>query len=279
VRNLGGPGVSATAISAVDVALWDLKARLLDQPLVCLLGQVRDKLPLYGSGGFCNYSNAQLQEQLGAWVRSGIPRVKMKIGRDARADRSRVAAAREAIGTDAQLFVDANGGYARKEALAAAEAFGEMKVTWFEEPVSSDDLDGLRLLRDRAPAGVEIAAGEYGYEAPYFLRMLQAGAVDVLQADVTRCGGITGFLQVGALCDAFHVPLSAHCAPALHIHCGCAVSALRHAEYFFDHVRIEHLLFDGVPAPREGALFPDLRRAGHGLHFKPTDAEPYLCKP
>ena len=115
--------------------------------------------------------------------------------------------------------------------------------------MSSDDLDGLRLLRDRAPAGMEIAAGEYGYDPFYFRRMLEAGAVDVLQADATRCGGITGFLKAAAIADASHMPLSAHTAPALHLHVCCAAPRLRHLEWFHDHVRIEQVLFDGAPTP------------------------------
>jgi len=277
-RNVGSRGISAMAISAVDTALWDLKAKLLDVPLVGLLGPVREAMPIYGSGGFCNYSKKQLQEQLASWITQGISMVKIKIGRDAAADLQRIADAREAIGGGTELFVDANGAYHFKEALAQAEAFAEADIRWFEEPVSSDDLEGLRLMRERGPAGMDIAAGEYGYDSLYFRRMLEAGAVDVLQADVTRCGGITGFLQAGALCDAFQVPLSAHCAPALHLHVGCAVSALRHAEYFFDHVRIERLLFDGVAEPDKGALHPDLNRPGLGLEFKHADAKPYLCK-
>src|SRR5205085_10704766 len=129
-------------------------------------------------------------------------------------------------------FVDANGAYGRKQALAFAAAFAEQNVTWFEEPVSSDDLAGLRLVRDRAPAGMDMAAGEYGYDLYYFRRMLEAGAVDVLQADATRCAGITGFLQLAPLCQARGFALSAHCAPSLHVHPCCAVLPLRHLEYF-----------------------------------------------
>jgi L-alanine-DL-glutamate epimerase-like enolase superfamily enzyme len=272
VRNIGRPGIAATAISAVDSALWDLKARLLGVPLVSLLGAVRKALPVYGSGGFTNYPLDHLQEQLAGWVRGGISRVKMKVGRDAKADRARVTAARQAIGADADLFVDANGAYTRKQALAQADAFAESRVSWFEEPLSSDDLEGLRLLRDRAPAGMNIAAGEYGYDADYFRKMLAAGAVDILQADVTRCGGITGFQEAGALCDAHHIPLSSHCAPALHAHVGCAVSRMVHSEYFFDHVKIESMLFDGALQPCDGALAPDLSRSGNGLAFKHADA-------
>jgi len=235
-RNLGRPGIVSMAISAVDIALWDLKARLLDVPLLALLGTVRKSVPVYGSGGFTSYSEKQLQNQLAGWVEQGIARVKMKIGRDANADVGRARSARAAIGADTELFVDANGAYSRKQGLEQAEKFAQFDVSWFEEPVSSDDLSGLRLLRDRAPAGMEIAAGEYGYESGYFRRMLAAGAVDVLQADATRCGGITGFLQAAALCEAHHVPLSAHTAPAIHSHLGCAATPLRHLEYFHDHV-------------------------------------------
>ena len=186
-------------------------------------------------------------------------------------------AAREAIGSSAQLFVDANGAYSRKQALAMAGEFAGLGVSWFEEPVSSDDLEGLRLLRDRAPAGMDVAAGEYGYDLPYFRRMLEAGAVDVLQADATRCGGITGFLRVGALCEARSLPLSAHCAPSLHAHAACSLPNFRHLEYFHDHDRIEHMLFDGALTPVGGALRPDLSRPGLGLEFKRKDAARYAA--
>jgi L-alanine-DL-glutamate epimerase-like enolase superfamily enzyme len=275
VRNLGRPGVAAMAVSAVDAALWDLKGKLLGLPVVTLLGAARDRVPIYGSGGFTSYSIGQLQKQLAGWVGQGIPRVKMKIGTHPEDDLGRVKAAREAIGPDTELFVDANGAYARKQALAFAERFAELGVSWFEEPVSSDDLDGLRLLRDRMPAGMEVAAGEYGYEPLYFRRMLAAGAVDVLQADASRCGGITGFLVAADLCDAWGLPLSAHCATALHVPVGCAARPLRHLEYFHDHARIERMLFDGAPSPEGGALAPDLSRPGLGLEFKRQDAERY----
>jgi L-alanine-DL-glutamate epimerase-like enolase superfamily enzyme len=277
IRNLGRPGICAMAISAVDIALWDLKARLLDLPLVKLLGQVRKALPIYGSGGFTNYSKEQLQNQFRGWAEQGIRRTKMKIGRDARADRERIAMARAAIGQNIDLFVDANGAYSRKEALTQARAFEQFNVSWFEEPVSSDDLEGLRFIREHAPESMEIAAGEYGYDIAYFRRMLEGGTVDVLQADATRCGGFTGFLQAATLCDAYHIPLSSHCAPALHLHIDCATPAIRHAEYFHDHIRIERMLFDGVTGPINGTLQPDLSRAGMGLDLKRIDARKFAA--
>jgi L-alanine-DL-glutamate epimerase-like enolase superfamily enzyme len=272
VRNLGRPGIAAMAISAVDAALWDLKARVLGLPLVSLLGQVRTSVPVYGSGGFTSYSIDQLQKQLAGWVAQGIHRVKMKIGTHPADDLRRVAAAREAIGPHVELFVDANGAYSRKQALQFAEAFTAFDVKWFEEPVSSDDLEGLRLIRDRAPAGMEIAAGEYGYDHFYFKRMIDAGAVDVLQADATRCLGITGLMRAAALCEAANLPLSAHCGPAQHAHPCAALLPLRHIEYFHDHARIEPMFFDGALAPVDGALMPDRSRTGNGLAFKPQDA-------
>jgi L-alanine-DL-glutamate epimerase-like enolase superfamily enzyme len=275
IRNLGRPGISSMAISAVDVALWDLKACLLDVSLVTLLGAAHDAVPVYGSGGFTSYSIQQLQSQFAEWIAQGIPRVKMKIGTHPADDLNRVRAAREAIGSDAELYVDANGAYSRKQALAQAEAFREQGVVWFEEPVSADDLEGLRLMRDRAPVGMDIAAGEYGYDLWYFRRMLEAGAVDVLQADASRCAGITGFLRVGPLIESRSISLSAHCAPSLHVAVCCATQNLHAIEYFHDHVRIEHMLFDGALTPINGALYPDRSRPGLGLEFKQADAAIY----
>lgn len=279
VRNLGRTGIAACAISAVDTALWDLKAKLLDVPLASLLGRYRDTVPIYGSGGFTSYDDGRLAEQLAGWVeQDGCRWVKMKVGTDPGRDPERVARAKAAIG-GATLFVDANGAYGVKQATALAGRFAdEHDVTWFEEPVSSDDLAGLRRVRDHAPASMEIAAGEYGYEPTYFRRMLEAGAVDVLQADATRCGGVTGFMLAASLAEAFHVDLSAHCAPALHRHLGMAAPRFRHCEWFHDHVRIEQMLFDGAPVPHDGAIAPDPERPGFGLVFKQQDARRFAVE-
>ena len=275
VRNLGRAGLCATAVSAIDLALWDLKAKLHGLPLCRLLGQARDAVPVYGSGGFTTYTDAELEAQLGGWVRDdGCRWVKMKVGTDPARDPHRVAVAKRAIG-DATLFVDANGALSVKEALRFADVFAEHGIAWFEEPVTSDDLDGLRLVRERAPAGMDVAAGEYGYTLDDARRMLVAGAVDCLQADATRTGGVTGFLRVAALAEAHHIDLSGHCAPAMHRHVALAAPNLRHLEWFHDHVRIEHLLFDGAPVPEGGAISPDLSRPGHGLALRRADAEPY----
>ena len=272
IRNQGRPGIASMAIAAVETALWDLKAKAHGLPLFRLLGAARREVPVYGSGGFTSYDEDALVRQLAGWVERGIPRVKMKIGRDPEADLDRVRAVREAIGEDAELYVDANGAYDRKLALRQALAFEELGVTWFEEPVSSDDLEGLALLRDATE--LEVAAGEYGYDLFYFRRMLEAEAVDVLQLDVSRCAGIGEWLRGVALAQSFSVPASGHCAQSLHAHPACATTHVRHLEYFHDHARVDRLLFDGVLDPGGGVLRPT-DAPGLGLELKRVDAARY----
>jgi L-alanine-DL-glutamate epimerase-like enolase superfamily enzyme len=273
VRNDGSCGISSMAISALDVALWDLKAKLLKCAVADLLGIAKPSVAVYGSGGFTTYNNEQLATQLSCWVAKGIKSVKMKIGAQPDLDIDRVRAARDAIGRAAELFVDANGAYSPRQATRFAQRFAECNVSWFEEPVSSDHLTDLGNIRDQAPAAMEIAAGEYGYDCFYFRRMLEAEAVDVLQLDATRCKGFTGFLQGAAIAASFGCPISAHCAPSLHMQVGCAVPGFRHVEYFHDHARIERMLFDGFVEPVNGSLTPDRSRPGLGLTFKRRDAE------
>lgn len=278
-RNLGRPGVVACAISAVDIALWDLKARLLDVSLARLLGRCRDSVPVYGSGGFTTYDERTTASQLDRWVhRQGIPRVKIKIaeswGSEVSRDVSRVALARRVIGDGSELFVDANGGYRVKQAVRVGEILaGDLGVVWFEEPVSSDDLHGLRQVRDRL--SVDIAAGEYGYEGVYFARMLAARAVDCLQADVTRCGGYTSWLRVAALAGANGLEISGHCAPNLHAPVAISIPNLRHVEYFHDHSRLDSILFDGGLEPVDGSLRPDVDQRGHGMTLRESRAESF----
>jgi len=276
LRNAGRPGVGAMAIAAVDIALWDLSARLLDAPLARVLPAVHDAVPVYGSGGFTNYPIDRLTEQLSGWVEQGIPRVKLKISRHPDEDPARLVAVRKAIGDGPELFTDSNGALTRKQAAYWAQRMHqEWDVRWFEEPVSSDDRAGLRQVRAASPGGIDIAAGEYGYLLRDFSDLLADECVDCLQADVTRCGGITGLLQVAGLTAAAQIDLSGHCAPGISAHAFCAVPHLRHLEYFHDHVRIESLLLDGTLSPEGGRLRPDPGRPGHGMTLKRADAEKY----
>ncbi len=275
IRNNGNCGIAFMALSALDVALWDLKAKLLSISLAELLGRAQNDVLVYGSGGFTSYSDEKLSEQLGNWSGQGFTQVKIKIGRDPAKDLRRLQVARDAISPDTALFVDANGAYTIQQALKMAEEFAKYNVQWYEEPVSSDNLKGLAFVRDHCPAGNQVAAGEYGFGLPYFRNMLENHAVDVLQADATRCGGISGFLKAGRLAEAFQVPFSFHCAPSLHIHAAVALPGFFTGEYFHDHVRIEKMLLDGFREPVNGRIAPDTGRPGLGLDFKHADAEKY----
>ncbi|MDQ0769273.1 L-alanine-DL-glutamate epimerase-like enolase superfamily enzyme [Pseudarthrobacter defluvii] len=277
VRNPGSTGLASYAVSAVDCALWDLKARLLDLPLHKLLGAVRDRVAVYGSGGFTTYSKEQLQNQLQGWVQGqDIRCVKIKIGEDngtnVPRDLERIRQARAAVGPHVELFVDANGAYTAKQAVRVLhEAAGE-NVTWFEEPVSSDHLAGLRLVRDAVDA--DVAAGEYGTGLPYFQRLCAANAIDCLQADVSRCGGISEWLRIAAVAAAHGLEVSGHCAPHLSTAVAAATPNFRHLEWFHDHVRIENLFFEGSLDPGGGALRPG-DEPGNGLSFRSSDAEQF----
>ena len=277
VRNLGRSGLAACAISALDIALWDLKAKLLDLPLAILLGRRRDKAVIYGSGGFTSYDDKTLQRQLAGWVESdGCSAVKMKIGAQPERDPLRVQAAREAIGDKAGLYVDANGAFDPRGALRMAEALRDYAISWYEEPVSSDDRAGMAFVRGQIGPLTDIAAGEYSYTMDDVRLMLEARATDVQQVDITRAGGVTAFLQAGVLCDAFHIDLSGHCAPSAHLHAACAATRFRNLEWFHDHVRIEQMLFDGAPRAEGGVIRPDLSRPGLGLSLKEKEAEAYV---
>lgn len=281
VRNDTRAGVAGYAISALDVACWDLKARLLHRSLVDLFGRVHTEVPVYGSGGFTSYEEHQLTEQLTRWAHDQqIPRVKIKIGqdggRDVARDLDRIAQARAIIGPDTDLYVDANGAYSAKQAIRVMRACADERVSWFEEPVSSNDLTGLRVVRDLVDA--DVTAGEYGTDVGYFQRMCAAGAVDCLQIDATRCGGYTEWLRCAAVAAGHELTVSGHCAPNLHAHVAAATPNLRHLEWFHDHVRIEELAFTGVLDPRGGTITPDPTSPGHGLTLRAEELDSYRVR-
>lgn len=275
-RNLGKPGLVSTAISAADTCLWDLQARLLNCSLTDLLGRSRDRIPAYGSGGFTSYSEPQLIKQLTNWAESGLREVKMKVGRHPDQDLSRVKAVSRALGGSASLFVDANGAYSRKQGLEKASHYADLNVTWFEEPVSSDDRTGLSLLVNRAPASLRIAAGEYCYVLDDARMLIESQAVDVLQADATRCGGVSGFMKIAAACEMHHFPLSAHTAPSLHAALCCSAIPAINVEYFHDHVRVESMLFEDSQKQRGGYLIAEEERRGLGLILQRRKCEEFL---
>jgi L-alanine-DL-glutamate epimerase-like enolase superfamily enzyme len=270
-RNLGTRGLFGQALSAVDVALWDLKARLLGVPLADLFGRLRDRVPVYGSGGFTTLSDEQLADQVAGWQAAGCTAMKIKIGEswgtELTRDLARVRELRALAGDDVDLMVDANGGYPVGQARRGGAALDELGVVWFEEPVSSDHLEHLDLLRSCLEC--DVAAGEYVADVIEARRM--APVVDCLQLDVTRCGGYTGWLRCAALADAAGLQVSAHCAPSLHAPVAASVPWLRHVEWFVDHARLEPELVSGAPEVSGGALqLGD--RPGHGMTLRPDAA-------
>ncbi|MDI1289981.1 MAG: enolase C-terminal domain-like protein [bacterium] len=264
-RNYGTRGLVMQALSAVDIALWDLKARLYGRSLSNLMGRVRSAVPVYGSGGFTNLDHDQLGKQIDQWQAAGCTAMKIKIGQDWGADTardlSRIEDLRNLAGAGVELMVDANGAYTPAQARRIGHRLDDLGVTWFEEPVSSDDTDSLGLLRHTLRC--DVAAGEYISDR-YDARRL-APAVDCLQLDVTRCGGYTGWLAAASVAAAHNLQVSAHCAPALHLPVAAASAHLRHVEYFIDHVRLDAVLFDGVPAAADGHLHVDSSVSGHGM--------------
>lgn len=263
-RNLGTRGLVMQAISAVDIALWDLKARLLGVSLSSLFGQLRDAVPVYGSGGFTTMNTQQLHDQIRTWTEAGCAAMKIKIGQGWGTQETRDLARVEQLRSqtdDVALMVDANGGYSRGQARRVGQQLDDLGVVWFEEPVSSDDLEGLAVVRNAL--NCDVAAGEYISEVDEADRL--CAVVDCLQLDVTRCGGYTGWLRAAAAAAVHHLEVSGHCAPSLHAAVAAAVPNLRHVEWFTDHARLEPLLVDGAPPVHHGALHPDPDALGHGM--------------
>jgi L-alanine-DL-glutamate epimerase-like enolase superfamily enzyme len=265
VRNLGSGGLAMQAVSAVDVAWWDLKARLLGVPVGDLLGRCRDAVPIYGSGGFTTLDDVGLAEQVEEWAHAGCTSMKIKIGEswghEPGRDLRRTRELRRLAPEGTQLMVDANGGYTVGEAVRVGDRLDDIGVVWFEEPVSSDDTAGLAAVREALAC--DVAAGEYAATPDDVTALLPV--VDCLQLDATRCGGYTGWLRAASVAEAAHLEVSAHCAPSLHAAVAAAVPNLRHVEWFVDHARLEPQMLDGVPEVHHGALHPAGDGVGHGM--------------
>jgi D-arabinonate dehydratase len=276
VRGAGRKGAAFQAISTIDNALWDLKAKALGVPLYRLLGPAHKSVPVYGSGGWTNYTEDELVREQSRLVESGHLRTKMKVGKDfgkaEREDVTRLAAVRHALGDNIEIFVDANNGYYAKQAIRIAEEFAEFNIGWFEEPVLADDIPGLAAIAQSI--SIPVATGEHEYTKYGFRDLITAGAVDIVQADIGRVGGVTEWMKVAHLAAAFNLPMAPHAYCYLHIHPAMATQNLKVVE-LLDIERIPMELYLVDPAkPEGGALKPD-DRPGNGVQLDPHAVEKY----
>ena len=188
MRNYFRKGVAVQAAAAIDVGLWDLKAKALGLPLYRLLGARYESVPVYGSGGWTNMTIDELVEESTGFVARGIRRYKMKVGMNfgqaEREDLERVAAVRDAVGDDVEIYVDANMGYNVKQAIRMSHKFEEYDVRWFEEPVLADNIDGLAEIARSTE--IPVATGENEYTRHGFKELIARGGADIVQPDVGR---------------------------------------------------------------------------------------------
>jgi L-alanine-DL-glutamate epimerase-like enolase superfamily enzyme len=220
-----GTGLAQLALSAVDTALWDLAGKALRTPVHRLLGGCRDAVPVYGSGIDLVLDEDALLAHVEELLALGFDWIKIKIGKDDPAeDAARVAAVRRLIGPKRRLCVDANQVWELPDAVrhAGALAAADADLTWLEEPLHPEDVDGHASLRGRVP--LPIAIGESVYTDSQFLAYLRSGAVDVVQPDICRVGGFTGFVRIAHLAAAHHRPVAPHYIVELTLPAICAIS-------------------------------------------------------
>lgn len=272
VRGFGRKGLAFQAIAAIDIALWDLKGKVLNQPIYRLLGPAHESVPIYGSGGWTNYSEAELVAEQTAYVERGIPRVKMKVaknfGQSEREDIERLAAVRDAVGDDVEIYVDANNGYKAKQAIKMSQIFEQFDVAWFEEPVLADDIPGLAQVSQATT--IPVATGEHEYTKYGFRDLLVAGAVDIVQPDVHRVTGITEWMKVAAMADAFNLPVAPHAVSLVHLHCAMATPNLKVVEVLGAEEQSNGVWWTEVPPyGDDGTWKPFADRPGLGLEISP----------
>ncbi|MCH8115744.1 MAG: mandelate racemase/muconate lactonizing enzyme family protein [Chloroflexi bacterium] len=279
MRNYARKGVALQALSSIDIALWDLKARALGLPLYRLLNPRYESVPVYGSGGWTNMTEEELVEEALGFVERGIPRYKMKVGKDfgnaEREDVQRVAAVRKAVGDDVEIYVDANMGYNVKQAIRMSHKFEDYDVRWFEEPILADNVEGFAQI-SRATQ-IPIATGENEYTRHGFKELIVHGGVDIVQPDVGRVGGVTEWMKVASLADSFGLSIAPHGVPNVHLQLCMAIPNLKVVEYFAGGwVTVGRTgFFTEVPVPVDGmwAPFPD--KPGLGFELDPDAVKKY----
>lgn len=265
INFIGFSGVSIMGISAIDGALWDLRGRAANRSVARLLGMSRSSVPAYASGGlWLNQTVPELVAEAEGFLRAGFKAMKMRLAGNPAIDLERVAALRQAIGPEIALMADANQAMSVPDALKLARQLEALGIAWFEEPIPAHDLDGLAGISERVD--MPIASGENEYTRFGFKRMLDLKAADILMPDLQRVGGVTEFVKVGALAQAYNVPVSSHLFPEMSLQLLAALpnaSYLEHLEWF------QPLYRERLELTADGAvLVPD--RPGSGFSFDPA---------
>lgn len=254
VAFIGRRGVAALGMSAIDTACWDLAGRVAGRPVHQLLGGYRGEVEAYASQGlWLDRSREELTEEARALVDAGFRGVKMRMGlEDEREDVARARAVREAIGPDVALMVDVNQGWTAKQAIRMAEPLGELDLTWLEEPLPFEDLDGYRRVRDAIE--MPLCTGENNFLRDEFVQLIDAAAADVLMPDLMRVGGVTEWLKVARVCEAHRVAVTPHLFSEVSLHLAAASPGVSWLEYqpWWSPILAEPLeLADGGIAVRE----------------------------
>lgn len=270
-------GSAIRAISAVDIALWDIKGKALNLPLYKLLGGYRDKVPCYASVGYYRKGKGvqELVNEMVSYVDKGFKALKMRIGgASLREDLERVKAVREAVGDDIALMVDANHAYTVPEAIKAGKKFEKYEIYWFEDPVWPDDYSGLAKVADALD--VPIATGELEFLRYGFKELIAHGSADILLIDATVVGGISEWIKVANMASAWNIPIAPHWEQEVHMHLAAAFQNVLWLEFFprEDGIRLEDRLYKEYFEPVQGVLkLPD--KPGLGLELDRESLKKY----
>lgn len=269
LHSIGRRGLVCQAYSAVDIALWDLKGKVAGMPLYKLLGGSRESAPAYASDtGWHWMSPEEIVAASKAHLDEGVMGIKLRVGHDPAADAARIEHIRQNLGEDMWLGVTAHQRYDFHTASSMGSFFEEMGIDWFEEPMPCEDVHGHSRLADRLDIPLAVGASLFGRDE--FEAYLDLEAVDVLQPDLTRVGGLTPWLKIAATAEAFHCPIVPNVLPEISVHLACGLPHVQMVEY-------QPWLYSAYvepPALVKGRLIPP-KRPGHGLEIEQSVVEKY----
>jgi L-alanine-DL-glutamate epimerase-like enolase superfamily enzyme len=270
---VGRGGIVVLAVAAVDIALWDLKAKIAGQPLHQLLGGARDRVPVYNTdGGWLNHTIEQLVDETKKIVAAGFRGTKIKVGKDdPMEDTERIAAVREVLGPKRNLMVDANERFTHAEAIKRARMWEEFNLFWFEEPLPAEDILGHAKVK--AHTSIPIALGESLFTRQQFKDYIASDGVSILQADCCRCGGITEWLKIAHMADCYNMQVSPHFVMELHLPLVAAIPNGLFVEYIPSLDRILE-----QPLKLEDGCFRPSQEPGLGIKWSKDKLDRYRVK-